>query len=135
MKLFRSLILLSLLTFLPILQATVFSVDEIIKAAQVSTLQEYLASTELPVILKFYSPTCPPCNALKPIFEEFAHIFEGKIICIAVNVLVNIKEKQHFGIKRWPTLVFYKNGLQVSLQTGRKSLQELKQLASSLFGL
>lgn len=53
----------------------------------------------------FWSTTCAPCNAIKPLMADLKEEFE-KITWISVNVQQdpnNFREK--FGVTSWPTVV------------------------------
>jgi len=65
------------------------------------------------VIVKFYSPNCPHCTALAPIYDEVAkYIRKQNVRVVVANVDCSsngdICNKQ--GITKYPTLKFYKDG-------------------------
>jgi protein disulfide-isomerase A1 len=65
------------------------------------------------VIVKFYSPNCPHCKALAPIYEDAAKkVREQNVRVIVANIDCStngeICDKQK--ITRYPTLKFYKDG-------------------------
>jgi len=65
------------------------------------------------VIVKFYSPNCPHCKALAPIYEDVAKkVREQNVRVIVANIDCSVNgeicDKQ--SITRYPTLKFYKDG-------------------------
>lgn len=72
--------------------------------------EKEVLETEKPVLVDFWSPTCPPCLVLGPIIEEIAKEFEGRAKIGKLNVFENpetAKKYQIFGI---PTIIIFKNG-------------------------
>ncbi len=84
--------------------------------AQVSTeittqnfKQEILQST-LPVILKVSATWCPPCQRLKPLFEQVAHTFKGQCIFASMDFDANPEFVAQHAIDSVPTFMIYYKG-------------------------
>lgn len=73
---------------------------------------EVLNSKE--VIVDFYSTECPPCEALAPKFEYFSSIYGDKIKFIKIFRQENKTLAEKLGVRSSPTLLFYKNGKEIS---------------------
>jgi thioredoxin 1 len=41
---------------------------------------------DLPIIIDFTATWCPPCQMIKPIFEQLAEKYQGKAILVKVDV-------------------------------------------------
>ncbi|MCX8123805.1 MAG: FAD-dependent oxidoreductase [Spirochaetes bacterium] len=65
------------------------------------------------VIVDFYSTECPPCEALAAKFEPLSEIFGNDITFIKIFRQENRQLAQSLGILSSPTVLFYKNGLEV----------------------
>ncbi|WFD25697.1 protein disulfide-isomerase [Malassezia nana] len=63
-----------------------------------------------PSFVKFYSPSCPHCNAMAAAYMEAAKVMEGQVNPIAVNCLKYMDVCTKYGINGWPTMHLYKNG-------------------------
>jgi len=65
-----------------------------------------------PVIVEFYSDSCPHCTRFKPVYEELSDTLKGQAKFVKLNVPLNEDHEAlaHFqGIRALPTLeVFYK---------------------------
>jgi thioredoxin 1 len=65
-----------------------------------------------PVVVEFYSDSCPHCTRFKPVYEELSEILKGQAKFVKLNVPLNEDHKAlaHMrGIRALPTLeVFYK---------------------------
>lgn len=135
MKLLTGITFILLLTISSI-NALVLPLEQLLNSTKSADLHAYLTQETLPVIIKFFSPYCAPCNALGPLFEEFSKQVYGSIICVEVNVITNKDEKTKFGITRWPTLLFYEDGIELNRKSGTNlTLTKLKQIAVDTFKL
>jgi thioredoxin-like negative regulator of GroEL len=63
-----------------------------------------------PVIVMFYSNTCPHCHTIKPYFDKYAKDFKDKIIFAKVNIMNNPTIISRYGIMGTPTFKFFCNG-------------------------
>ncbi len=71
--------------------------------------QEVIKSNQ-PVLVDFWSPTCPPCLILGPIIEEIAKEFEGKARVGKLNVFENPETAGKYQIVGIPTVIIFKDG-------------------------
>lgn len=87
--------------------------------------QDVLKSNK-PVIVKFYLNGCPPCNRMKPVFENLASELAGKVefIEIEANSFGQLSDK--YGIQSAPTFVFFAGGKEVHRSRGVQSINELR---------
>lgn len=99
-------------------------------SAQVQSMGDYsalLSQTDLPVVVKFFKPGCPPCGALAPIYFSIASdpLFEGKVIFIEVNVsaYLNVARANH--VATVPTIIYYKDGVEVLRHGSGVSRQQI----------
>ena len=78
------------------------------------TLQVILESAgEKPVIIDFFAVWCPPCQAIKPKYHEWAKQFEGKVIFCQVDVDQASELVAAMQISAMPTFKFFKNGSEI----------------------
>jgi thioredoxin len=63
-----------------------------------------------PMVVMFYSPTCPHCVAMMPYFEKCAAEFKGKISFAKINVNSNPYAVSRYGIMATPTFKFFCSG-------------------------
>lgn len=61
------------------------------------------------VIVDFYAPWCGDCVRIKPILEEL----EREYKVVKVNIDENENLSTAFEIRRIPTLIFFKDGVEV----------------------
>lgn len=90
--------------------------------------QEVLKS-EMPVLVDFFATWCGPCQAMAPILEEFTKENEGKVKVGKVDVDQNSQLAEKYGVMSIPTLVAFKNGIEIGRKIGVVGKDELAKLA------
>ncbi len=85
--------------------------------------KEVLASDKT-VIIDFYADWCGPCKMLSPIIDEIATENKDVKVC-KVNVDNERELAMKFDVMSIPTVVFFKNGQQVSHFVGYKTKEEI----------
>ena len=64
----------------------------------------------LPIIIDFTATWCPPCQMIKPIYEQLAQQYQGKAILVKVDVDDRADIAQQFGITCMPTFIAFVGG-------------------------
>jgi len=72
--------------------------------------EKEVIKNEKPILVDFWSPTCPPCVMLGPIIEEIAKEFEGRIKVGKLNVMENQETAEKYEIFSIPTIIIFKEG-------------------------
>lgn len=98
-----------------------------------SNFAETLAQGK-PVVVDFSAVWCGPCQMMKPIVEELASEFDGKIIVAGMDVDDNDKVPAELGIMNIPCFIFFRDGELVSRHVGACSKDELRRQFLSLLG-
>lgn len=96
----------------------VIAVDE-------TELDELLASGAL-VVLDLWAPWCQPCRTLSPLLETLAGQGSTSLTVAKLNVEKYPDVQQRFGVRGIPTLLLFKNGVEISRQVGVRSLPQLR---------
>jgi len=94
--------------------------------------EQEVIKNDIPVLVDFWSPACPPCLMLGPIIEEIAGEFEGKAKIGKVNVAENQELAQKYEIRGVPTLIIFKDGKITERATGLRPKKAIIEKLNSL---
>jgi thioredoxin len=75
---------------------------------------QFIQSSEKPVLVDFWAQWCMPCLALGPVLEKVAQEYGDKLILAKVNLDAVPQTAQKYGIEQIPTVILFKNGKPVS---------------------
>jgi thioredoxin 1 len=83
-----------------------------------SNFDEIVLKANKPVLVDFWAEWCGPCRMIGPIVKELAEDYEGRAIMAKVDVDSCPETSEKFSIRNIPTLLFFKNGVQVNKHVG-----------------
>ena len=87
-----------------------------------------VAESEVPVMVDFYADWCGPCKMMAPAVDQIASNYSGKAIVAKVNTDTAPRATQPFNIRGIPTTIIFRNGNEVTRQSGAMPYQALAQL-------
>jgi thioredoxin 1 len=109
-----------------ILLVIVMNSDQTIKIDGMNWRDEVLKA-ELPVVVEFFSPTCPHCRLLTPIFQKLSEEYFQKMKFGMVDTSKNSEIASGYGVMGVPTLKFFCAGRPIYEIVGRRSENELRE--------
>jgi len=72
--------------------------------------QQQVLQADKPVLVDFFSPTCPPCRLLSPTIEELAQSFQGRAVVAKVNVDDIPSLAEQYNISAIPAVLLFYHG-------------------------
>lgn len=85
-------------------------------------LARLLRASNRPVVVDFWAEWCGPCKMFAPTFQAAAQEMGGKIIFAKLDTEAHQLAAQTYGIRGIPTLLVFKNGVEVARQSGAMPL-------------
>jgi len=79
------------------------------------------------VLVDFFATWCQPCKMMHPILEQLKKQKGDSIRILKVDVDKNHEVAAQYNVQSIPTLLLFRNGIQVWRQTGAMSLKTLSQ--------
>jgi thioredoxin 1 len=83
-----------------------------------ATWEQLVEKSSKPVIVMFYSPVCPFCEAMEPYFENFAQEFKDSAVFARMNIVKNPWTEERYGVQGTPTFKSFCHGRPLWEQVG-----------------
>lgn len=90
-----------------------------------------IIDSENPVLVNFYAEWCSPSKILKPVLEQLKSKFGDNIKIVKIDVDKNPLLASNFQIKGVPTMLLFKNGMQIWRQSGVLEMNDLVKVIKS----
>lgn len=94
-----------------------FLLDRPVKVAG-EDLKALVADAGVPVLVDFYADWCGPCKVMAPVLDELAADRLGRLLVAKLDTDRAPQLFAELGIRGIPTLILYRDGREVSRQTG-----------------
>jgi thioredoxin 2 len=91
----------------------------------------HVGRSDLPVVVDFWAPWCGPCRMMTPAFEEAAKSMEPSARFAKLNTDEAQGIAARFSIRSIPTMVIFKDGHEVSRQSGAMSAEQIRRWVAS----
>jgi thioredoxin 1 len=96
-----------------------------------ASFNEQVLGAAGPVLLKFEADWCGPCQAMKPMIEDIARDYDGRLTVVTMDVDANNQTPYRFGVRGVPTVMLFKDGEVVGQKVGLPRKAELTSLIDS----
>lgn len=91
-----------------------------------------ILSSQKPLLLDFSAEWCGPCKMMSPIVELIATEVDGKAIVGKLDIDENPLTATRFGIRNFPTFLFFKDGKLIDRVVGAVPRFVLEQKIKAL---
>jgi thioredoxin len=80
-----------------------------------------------PVLVDFWATWCAPCKMLKPVIDELAVEYQGRVTIAELDVDANPVTASKFAVLSIPSLIIFRGGKPAERIVGYKPKAYLKQ--------
>lgn len=95
--------------------------------ANKDTFDSEVLNAEGIVIADFYSDSCVPCKRMSPLLAEVEEENPDSIKLVKLNINFDLETAEKYGVSSVPTLVFFKDGREVTRLTGAVKKAQLSE--------
>ena len=93
-----------------------------------ATFADQVLGSTTPVLVKFEAEWCGPCKAMKPMVDEIAAEYSGRLTVATVDIEENQQTVYRMGVRAVPTVVLFKNGEVFAQKVGLPRKSDLTAL-------
>ena len=90
--------------------------------------RQTIEGTAVPVLVDFYADWCGPCKVMAPTLDALARDRRGEVLVAKLDTDANPVTAGGFGIRAIPTLIVFREGVEVARETGAVPRQRLDAL-------
>lgn len=92
-----------------------------------SEFKSQVLDSEEPVLVDFQTSTCAPCRAIAPLLETLGLKYKGKLKIVKIDCDDNQENAQTYGVRAFPTLLFFKKGKVIDQLVGAAPMSKLEE--------
>ncbi|MBN2128523.1 MAG: thioredoxin fold domain-containing protein [Sedimentisphaerales bacterium] len=96
--------------------------------------ERYVLKAEQPVLVDFYSNSCPPCRRLAPTIDELAAQYQDRAVVCKIKVDHARELANRYGIQAIPAVLFFVNGEPVRRLVGLQPRDTYTKILDELIG-
>lgn len=85
-----------------------------------------------PVLVDFYSTTCPPCWMLGPVLDSLSVEYKGRVVFVKVNVEKLPGIRDEYGVQGWPTVIVFLDSQPKSRIVGLADKENYRQAIDAI---
>ena len=95
--------------------------------ASIQNFAQFIGGSELPVVVDLWAPWCGPCKMMAPAFAQAAASLPLKAQFLKVNTEQEQTLGAQYAIRSIPTMILFKNGVEVDRVSGAMSADQITQ--------
>jgi|SRR5215467_6029524 len=89
--------------------------------------------SEVPVLVDFYTDTCPPCRMMSPILNDIEENSAGALKIVKIDAAADGQFTASFSVSAVPTFVLFRRGERIGQIMGARSRKEMQKWIDESF--
>ena len=81
----------------------------------------------LPIMVDFSSEGCGPCRMAKPVVEQLAEEYKGRLKVGAYDIAIGLERARELGVDRIPLFVMFNNKQEVRRWSGFRPIEKMRE--------
>ncbi len=108
--------------------------EEVVEPLHVSDedFEEKILNASEPAVVDFWSEYCSPCHVMAYVMEDLAGEFEDRAVVAKLRVDDNPETPSKYNIMGVPTMIFFKDGVEVDRVVGVTTFSNMKEHLEAL---
>ncbi len=108
--------------------------EEVVEPLHVNDddFEEKILKADKPAVVDFWSEYCSPCYVMAYVMEDLAEEFEGRAVVAKLQVDENPETPAKYNIMGVPTMVFFRDGVEVDRVVGVTTFSNMKEHMEAL---
>lgn len=100
-------------------------------AVKTADFEKEVLLSEVPVLVDFWAPWCPPCRAISPTLDAISEEMSGKAKIVKIDVDDEPEVAARYGVSSIPALLLFKGGQQVGQLVGAHPKSTISNLITN----
>jgi thioredoxin 2 len=97
-----------------------------------ATFQKFLTRSDVPVVVDFWAPWCPPCRQMGPEFAKASSQLSPNFILAKLNTEDSPTSAAPFNITGIPCMIAFRHGQEIARQPGAMRADQIIQWVNSI---
>ncbi len=100
-------------------------------AVKTADFEKEVLLSDVPVLVDFWAPWCPPCRAISPTLDAISEEMSGKAKIVKIDVDDEPEVAARYGVSSIPALLLFKGGQQVGQLVGAHPKSTISNLITN----